>query len=270
MIQFVTRLQKLAATCEFGNVAKEIKSAVIQNCLSKRLRQYALREDALTLDNLMAKACSLEASEMEASGMEKKLPTEEANLISQKQQPKADRQLRKPTPSNTKTCRQCGLTWAHNAKPCPAKGQVCHKCGKQNHFAKMCLTQVPTQQHSYRPQQRQQPRVNQVTSEPVDPESSSDDEYLYVLSQDAHGSRIPTMSVMINEIPVDMIIDTGASIDILDETAYRKVNYSGKSLSNHQQSDCLHMDQNYSYMLLVVLKLLSLAGTIAQLLHYMY
>ena len=126
----------------------------------------------------MAKARSLKTNKMEASGMEKKLPTEEANLISQKQQSKADRQLRKPTPSNTKTCRQCGLTWPHNAKPCPAKGQVCHKCGKQNHFAKMCLTQVPTQQHSYRPQQRQQPRVNQVTLEPVDPDSSSDDEYL--------------------------------------------------------------------------------------------
>ena len=92
----------------------------------------------------------------------------------------------------------------------------------------MCLTQVPTQQHSYRLQQRQQPRVNQVTSKPVDPDSSSDDEYLYVLSQDAYGSRIPTMSVMISEIPVDMIIDTGASINILDETTYRKLNYSGK------------------------------------------
>ena len=78
-----------------------------------------------------------------------------------------------------------------------------------NHFAKICLKQVPTQQHSYRPQQRQQLHVNQVTSEPVDPDSSSDDEYLYVLSQDAYISRIPTMSVMISEIPVDMIIDTG-------------------------------------------------------------
>ena len=35
MDQFVTRLQKLAATYEISNVAKEIKSAVIQNCLSK-------------------------------------------------------------------------------------------------------------------------------------------------------------------------------------------------------------------------------------------
>ena len=32
---FVTRLRKLAATCKFGDVAKEIKLAVVQNCLSK-------------------------------------------------------------------------------------------------------------------------------------------------------------------------------------------------------------------------------------------
>ena len=40
--QFSTRLRKLAATCDFANIDKEVKSAIIQNCLSKRLRRYAL------------------------------------------------------------------------------------------------------------------------------------------------------------------------------------------------------------------------------------
>ena len=60
-----------------------------------------------------------------------------------------------------------------------------------------------------------------MISELID-SGSSDDEYLYVLSQDTCRSKILTMSVMINEIPVDMIIDTDTSIDILDEMAYRK------------------------------------------------
>ena len=128
----------------------------------------------------------------------------------------------------------------------------------------MRLTQVPTQQHSYRPQQRQQPRINQVTSEPVDPDSSSDDEYLYVLSQNAYGSRIPTMSVMISEIPVDMIIDTGASVNILDETAYRKVNCSGKnhSLTINKTIVCIWIKITVTCYWYIVLKLLLLAGTI--------
>ena len=33
--QLITRLRKLAATCEFHNVSKEIKLAIIQNCYSK-------------------------------------------------------------------------------------------------------------------------------------------------------------------------------------------------------------------------------------------
>ena len=229
--QFVTRLRKLAATCEFHDVSKEIKSTIIQNCHSKRLRRYALREDTLTLDNLMAKARSLEASEIQASGMEKNLPSEEVNRISQKQQTKlgTKRQSRKLTQPNSKTCRQCGLTWPHNATPCPAKGQTCRKCGKPNHFAKMCLTKAPTNQQGHRPQKKKPPSsVNHVASEPDKPDSSSDDEYLYVMSQDTSASKIPIVSVKINKITIDMIIDTGASIDILDETAYKKVNHNGQ------------------------------------------
>ena len=84
-------------------------------------------------------------------------------------------------------------------------------------------------QQSYRPQQNKQPSsVNQVASEPGKPDSSSDDEYLYVMSQDKSAPKIPTVSVTINEIPIDMIIDTGASIDILDKTAYKKINHDGQ------------------------------------------
>ena len=43
--QFATRLRKLASTCEFTDLAKELKSTIIQNCKSKRLRRVALREE---------------------------------------------------------------------------------------------------------------------------------------------------------------------------------------------------------------------------------
>ena len=51
---------------------------------------------------------------------------------------------------------------------------------------------------------------------------------MYVMSQDTSASKIPTVCVKINEITIDMIIDTGGSIDILDETAYKKVNHNGQ------------------------------------------
>ena len=53
--QFATRLRKLASTSEFTDLAKELKSTIIQNCQSKHLRRVALRED-LSLDALLDKA----------------------------------------------------------------------------------------------------------------------------------------------------------------------------------------------------------------------
>ena len=227
--QFVTRLRKLAATCEFHDASREIKSAVIQNCLSKRLRRYALREDTLKLDEFLAKARSLEASETQATGIEKNLPSEEVNRLSHKPQqsrPTVKKPPRQSTQSSSNTCRQCGLIWPHRTKPCPAKGQSCNKCGKPNHFAKMCRTKVTTRTRNTQ-QRRSQEGVNQVSSElPADePESSSDDEYLYALNQNHNRSSVPQVTVHINKISVDMIVDTGASIDILDEDTYNKVNH---------------------------------------------
>ena len=224
--QFVTRLRKLAATCEFHDASREIKSAVIQNCLSKRLRRYALREDTLKLDDLLAKARSLEASETQATGIEKNLPSEEVNRLSHKRQ-QSKLTMKKPprqsTQSSSNICQQCGLIWPHRTKPCPAKGQSCNKCGKPNHFAKMCRTKVLTQTQSS--QRSIQEGVKQVSCKvPVaESESSSDDEYLYALN---HKSSIPQVTVHFNQISVDMIVDTGASIDILDEDTYTRVNHN--------------------------------------------
>ena len=99
--------KKLAATCEFHDASREIKSAVIQNCLSKRLRRYVLREDTLKLEDLLAKARSLEASETQATGIEKNLPSEEINQLSQKRQ-QSKLPMKKPprqsTQSNSNTC----------------------------------------------------------------------------------------------------------------------------------------------------------------------
>jgi len=46
---------------------------------------------------------------------------------------------------------------------------------------------------------------------------------MHALSLASPVSKVPTVSVNINNIPIDMISDTGASIDILAESAYEKV-----------------------------------------------
>ena len=126
--QFATRLRKLASICEFPDLAKELKSTIIQNCQSKRLRRVALRED-LSLDALLDKARSQEVSEERAKGIEQMLSTSEAvKVLQYKKPPHRDCQSpRKTTTEGQSTCRNCGFLWPHKNGMCPAKGQTCNK-----------------------------------------------------------------------------------------------------------------------------------------------
>ena len=229
----------MADNCEFHDVDQEIKHAIIHNCCSKRLRRYALREDSLTLDKLLAEAHSLEMSEVQATGMEEKLPPDSKpsangiHLIKGEKKQYKGRSLQGSHPSRSHpqphvrrnsqptgkstTCRKCGRTWPHKQGPCPAKGQTCRKCGKPNHFVKMCLT--PVDQIRDAGEQR---KIKIVRFE--GDSSSSDEEYLYSTGKDK--SKVSTADVRINDVEIEMIVDNGASMDILDKTTFHKVNHN--------------------------------------------
>ena len=230
--QFVTRLRKLAINCEFTNLDKELKSAVIQRCESKHLRRYGLRETNMTLEKLLAKARSLEISEEQASGIEQSIGRPDSvNRLGNKPShkpfvPKMG-QYRKPP---TNQCRNCGLSWPHTNGPCPARGHTCSKCGKLNHYAEVCFSFARSgkQGRMFVPQNTS--KVHQVVAVPNSPPqvSSSDEEYLYTLGKQSGKLPVPETTVGVNGVLVKMMVDTGASTDILDEETFSKIAKSTK------------------------------------------
>ena len=220
--QFAIRLRKLAAHCEFHDLEKELKSAIVQNCLSKPLRRYALREEKLTLDKLLSKARSLEASEIQARDIEDSLEISESAKFVKKR--------------TTQKCHQCGYAWPHQNKPCPARGQTCRKCGKTGHFAKVCKSrnnsaaqenrrQQTTQNKPNGPRQGQKPQIRQVQQDttsqdmPESQDSSSEDDFIFTCDNNTD-LKMPHVKVKINNTTIKMVLDTGVSIDILDETTF--------------------------------------------------
>ena len=89
--QFATRLRRLGSTCDFEDLDRELKSVIIQNCVSKRLRRYALLETDLTLDKLLAKGRAFEVSDLQATGIEEALSStqlsESVNFTSTRRKP---------------------------------------------------------------------------------------------------------------------------------------------------------------------------------------
>ena len=220
--QYVTRLRKLAAHCEFADLEKELKATIIQNCVSKSLRRFALREEKLTLENLLSKARALEASEAQAKDIEVSLEKSEAKSV---------QFVRKNT---SHKCYRCGFPWPHKNKPCPATEETCRQCGKTGHFARVCKSSTQSKSHTVS-QTRQNKRlvpkrtplsrsIRQVQEqeESHHETDSSEDEYLFICMNKADG-KMPKVKVKINDIPLTMIVDTGASLDIIDEVTFHQL-----------------------------------------------
>ena len=66
---FHTRLRRLAMTCEFENTDREIKTQIVQNCLSHKLRMKALQNPDLTLTQLLDAGKVTEMSKSKVSKM---------------------------------------------------------------------------------------------------------------------------------------------------------------------------------------------------------
>ena len=211
---FVHRLKKLAASCEFGDNREDfIRDQVIDKCSSNALRRRLLQEKDLTLSRLQDIARVMETADYQAERMEKLT----INAVGKKCDKGGDKSVRSrftkhqsqsPRDEHSIKCYRCGRA-GHMSRECTVtKNKKCNNCGKEGHFAKMCKT-------------KRTHKVNRVTTTVTHqgPSDSEDDHVFTVNDCAAEG----TLSILINNQPVDMLIDSGASCNIVTESKFEQL-----------------------------------------------
>ena len=206
--EYYMRLRKLADTCGFGNrIDAELKTQLIATCTSSRLRRRALRGELATLIDFLKAGRAMELSEMHCSGMENATNADrDAKPTVNKMAPKrgghygyrGQRRQRPPASNDAKParqhksqCRNCGGEWPHTGD-CPAKGKQCRACTKYHHFEKMCRS-------------KGKPKIRQVRTA-LQPDSSSDDEYVFGVHPRA--GKSPNATVKVQDTDIRFMIDT--------------------------------------------------------------
>ncbi|XP_060570045.1 uncharacterized protein K02A2.6-like [Ruditapes philippinarum] len=240
--EYVTELRTLAKTCGFTDIDGEILQQVIQHGKSNQLRRRALREPDKKLDAILTMGRMLEQSDQHAKVMEKN----DQNLVRKvsnyarrgrggttRGRTAARRGFNSQNRGNfretgqsyqrgnyrralpTNKYRNCGYECPHRGTPCPAKGKTCNMCSSVGHFARCC-------------QKSKRGKVNEVSRE-EDLQSNSEEEFLYNITVKSvakeNKRKTPQTKVTVNEKKITATIDTGSSVNIIDERTY---NYIGK------------------------------------------
>ncbi|XP_064463106.1 uncharacterized protein LOC135374016 [Ornithodoros turicata] len=184
--QFQVRLRRLAATCEFANIDKELVSQIIEGTASHGLRRAALRDTDITLDKLLGIGRSLKIAKLQASNIEgpPQHQTIQKVAMNKPWRGGATRKENRFNHRSSQKCFGCGGNWPHkNGKAsCPARGATCH---------------VP----------KEEP-LRQLVQEHSEEQRSA--------------TKLPVVTVSINQTPLEFFLDTGAGVNVVGERTWRK------------------------------------------------
>jgi hypothetical protein len=231
---FLIRVREKVAAIEFEKLTKnEIIDLItlahmVNHCTNKQVKHKAIRDD-LNLTKFLATARAAERAEHQLKEMEG--VAESVNKISkdrgrqpekgnkpQRRRSKSKSRFRSksPHPNRNKTCFRCGGDFPHEGD-CPAKEAQCLRCTKTGHFAKVCHTKL------------NKDKVSSVQ------ETSGDDDYTVVPSvfavRSKTNSRTKWSSIKLFNTNVEVMIDSGSEINIIDESTFSELPISIDNLN---------------------------------------
>lgn len=193
---FACRLRRLAGDCGFNETATILRDIFVIGIRNDVIGERLLMEDAatLTFEGAIARA---EAAERAMDDRKHMASNVSINSLSQKTVFKDDRPQSKHLLSATKNissknCYRCGSS-AHlgNHPQCPAREKKCRNCAKIGHFASVCKSKA----------------VRNISH------SSSGNDHIHNIFASNHSDV--TRKVHISGIPLNVICDTGAEINVL-------------------------------------------------------
>ncbi|KAJ1190497.1 hypothetical protein NDU88_007235 [Pleurodeles waltl] len=230
---YVGALRLLAVSCDYKEFEEEmIKDQLVEKTNNKKVQEALLSTPNLTLQKALEIATRTESTVLfmeQMSISEKRHHSPKSDVLAVKTKHKKGNKGFAPQStggkSDTKFTRslkyyRCGST-AHldNAKFSPAIDKMCAKYYKKVHFARVCKAN-----RSYKSDNYESNRVNNVATNDS-PSSSSNEEEVFVVNSDLTNNctRRPFCLVEVNGIQVQMMADSGSPFTLLSDSKWNKL-----------------------------------------------
>ena len=131
-------------------------------------------------------------------------------------------------PSSKKSCFRCAMDFLHKKGQGPAIDKECHQRHKQGHFARVCrrtshFSSSSKRVHKFLERNPSSPTSSRHSSS--DPDSSSEE--TFTLRQTQQGKH-PYSTVWVNGVPMKMMADSGASVNVLGPEDFKLLTKQSK------------------------------------------
>ena len=235
--EYVSRLREMAKTCAFGTALDtEMKTQIIQGSNSENFQTKAMETTTSSLADIVklgrtVEAVSKQLQEMKRnSGAQSCVYNQTEERVHQLRFKKHDNSAKNNYRENKpRTCFNCGEEYPHEkGKECPARGKECHLCQKRNHLAKCCRSRFNsnyTSSYTSSNSQQEKARDENINKIELIKEFLTKYEEETVTSDNVWAIRkehdkTPRVDLNVNNSKISFAIDTGASVNIMDEATF--------------------------------------------------
>ena len=211
--EFLSQLKKMTEFCEFGAfLAEALRDCFVIGIRETTIQKKLLTKATLDLKTALETAVAMEAADRQALELNNH---GEVNRISDNNRTYNDHQK-----VFQKNCFRCGKN-NHGHDDCYFREVECYKCKRKGHISRQCgKTREPI---SERPKKRPS-KIHSITAE----ESSAEDEEEFINSipqeewpiftiAKSGRDNVLKVTLSINDKPMEMELDTGASLSIVSE-----------------------------------------------------
>ena len=223
---YIAALRALAENCSYGKSLKEmLRDRLVCGVNNDTIQRRLLSEKELDYDKAYTLALSIEASERDSKHLK---------AVSQKHQHagevhrevhgdvsgKVNKVYPTPTEHGTVVCYRCG--GPHLAPACKFKETECLYCKKKGHLARVCRAKAKANAH----QDRKKPP--KILSHYVENGTCGNNDHVDGAYGELFSIRDPkctpiTVEVILNDVPVTMEVDTGASTTIINHSTFQRI-----------------------------------------------
>ena len=240
---YIAELRRLSERCGFGEALNTyLRDRFVCGLASERIQQKLLTVKDLTLEVALSTARSFETASRDAKmlhggsvggspAVRQLGDAQEEECIHRLYQNQTGRQRPNTGGKDTRECYRCGAQ-GHLANACPFSKAKCHRCGKVGHIRNKChQKEKPQTGAATRPRTTSTAAVRKVGCVCQEPECESeaptlDPLSLYLLGRPAAVDPV-MVEVTINGKPVQMEVDTGAAVTVMNRSSYARVEGDG-------------------------------------------